>query len=304
MPIEKLLDEFRNRRPLRAGSLILTVYIDAIAPHGGTVWLGSLIKLLEPFGLNARLVRTSVYRLSQDNWLTAKHVGRRSYYSLTQSGRRRFDEGYRRIYALPQQEWDGQWCLIFTGVPQITTEQRETIRRELLWQGFGSLAPGVLAHPSRDIDGVMPALKELEVHDKVAIMLARGADELSMQPMTSLVQSCWDLSELSDNYKQLLDRFRPIWTEMQNEDELDPQRCFFARTLLIHEYRRILKRDPQLPDELLPAGWPGTAARLLCRNLYKLTQEPAEKHLMAMLETAEGPVPEAASYYYNRFGGL
>ena len=55
--LETLVDNFRNRRPIRAGSLIITVYGDAILPRGGTVWLGSLINLLEPLGLNQRLVR-------------------------------------------------------------------------------------------------------------------------------------------------------------------------------------------------------------------------------------------------------
>ncbi|MDN5872183.1 MAG: phenylacetic acid degradation operon negative regulatory protein PaaX, partial [Nitrococcus sp.] len=62
--VEQLSEEFRACRPVRAGSLIITVYGDAIAPRGGTVWLGSLIALLTPLGLNQRLVRTSVFRLS------------------------------------------------------------------------------------------------------------------------------------------------------------------------------------------------------------------------------------------------
>ena len=36
-------------------------FCDAILPRGGRVWLGSLIRLLEPLELNERLVRTSVF---------------------------------------------------------------------------------------------------------------------------------------------------------------------------------------------------------------------------------------------------
>ena len=60
---QTLVDEFRSRPTLRAGSLITTVFGDAIAPRGGTVWLGSLIRALDGFGINERLVRTSVFRL-------------------------------------------------------------------------------------------------------------------------------------------------------------------------------------------------------------------------------------------------
>ena len=101
----KLVGVFVRQRPIRAGSLIITVYGDAVAPRGGTVWLGSLIKVLGPFGLNQRLVRTSVHRLMRDDWLVSEQVGRRSDYSLTDTGRRRFEEATRRIYAPPLLKW-------------------------------------------------------------------------------------------------------------------------------------------------------------------------------------------------------
>ena len=34
----------------RAKSLIITVYGDAVLPHGGSLWLGSLIELMGLFG--------------------------------------------------------------------------------------------------------------------------------------------------------------------------------------------------------------------------------------------------------------
>ncbi|MDO6806812.1 hypothetical protein Q4595_30420, partial [Wenyingzhuangia sp. 1_MG-2023] len=77
---------------------VITIYGDAIEPHGGTVWLGSLIKLLEPIGINERLMRTTIFRLTQDGWLMSDKVGRRSYYSLTDPGRRKFKKAFRRVY--------------------------------------------------------------------------------------------------------------------------------------------------------------------------------------------------------------
>ena len=45
------------------------------------------------------------------------------------------------------------------------------------------------------------------------------------------------------------------------EDQHDPDRAAFAaRFQLVHEWRKFLFRDPGLPDELLPAAWPGREA--------------------------------------------
>ena len=67
--------------PPRAKSLIVTVWGDALAPHGGGVWLAGLIRLMAAFDMNDRLVRTSVFRLAADGWLaraTAAPVGLRA----------------------------------------------------------------------------------------------------------------------------------------------------------------------------------------------------------------------------------
>ena len=41
-PVAALLDHFHARKPVRAWSLIITLYGDSIVPRGGSLWLGSL----------------------------------------------------------------------------------------------------------------------------------------------------------------------------------------------------------------------------------------------------------------------
>ena len=77
-------------RPPRAKSLVVTVFGDSILPHGGTVWVGSLIRLLGPFGINERGVRTAVQRLTVEGWLSSRSVGRRAgSVHISTSGSRR-----------------------------------------------------------------------------------------------------------------------------------------------------------------------------------------------------------------------
>ena len=295
-----LVDEFRESRPLRTGSLIVTVFGDAIAPRGGSVWLGSLIAALAPFGINQRLVRTSVFRLVREGWLQAEQVGRRSYYSLSPGGRARFREASRRIYAEPRREWPGTWCLaLLSGVD---AAHRDGVRKELGWLGFAPFSSSVLAHP-------MPDTGELE--ERLAAVDG-GTDVLLMQASTlgdgdtvlrRLIGEAWSLATLDERYLDFVRRFRPVYQAARRRRSLLPEAAFHVRTLLIHEYRKILLRDPFLPDRLLPDDWNGLAAYQLCRNLYEQVSAATETYLDAALETADGPLPPAGPEFARRFGG-
>ncbi len=306
--LDEIARELVGRATLRAKSLIVTVFGDAIAPHGGTVWLGSLIALMAPFGVNERLVRTAVLRLSREGWLASRPIGRRSYYSFTEGGHRRFEDAHRRIYAAPRGPWGGGWYVVFTGLAALTAAERARLKRELAWQGFGALAPSVFVHPSADPEALRHLLQDTGATDRVVVMRAKSDALTAERAMPDLVHGAWDLEGLARRYRGFIDCFRPVWRALEpasrKKGALDPAACFLIRVLLIHEYRRVLLRDPRLPEELLPSDWAGAAARLLCRDIYRHAAEPAERHLMAALETADGPLPEAARYFYSRFGGL
>ena len=301
-PLANLIQRFQEQTPIRASSLIVTVYGDAIEPHGGAVWLGSLIQLLEPMGINQRLIRTSVFRLTKDGWLKADKVGRRSYYSLTGAGRRRFEKAFKRIYSSNVPAWDGTWCLAV--LSQLEPNKRKQVREELEWQGFGALAPTVLASPRCDRADVAATLQELEALDDTILFETTTQEVLASRALRLQVKESWKIDVLGSHYSEFIQLFRPLWQALREQEHLDPQDCFLARTLLIHEYRKLLLRDPQLPDELLPGDWEGRAARQLCRNIYRLICAPAERWLNQVLETAEGPLPEAGESFQRRFGGL
>ena len=288
----------------RAKSLIVTVFGDAVEPHGGAVWLGSLIALLEPFGLSERLVRTAVLRLAREHWLSATQIGRRSYYGFTASGRHRFEDAHRRIYAVEAGRWSGRWHVVHLGLDTLALPLRERLKVELLWQGFGTLAPNLLAHPSADPAALDRLLEDLGAAERVLVMEAESAPGTTASVRSALVRRAWDLERLARAYRDFLVRFRAVGEALEGRAVLDPPTALLVRVLLIHEFRRVLLRDPLLPKELLPGDWPGLAARRLARTLYRSTSEPAERHLMALLETAEGRLPSAAPYFYARFGGL
>lgn len=297
---QNLVDEFRSRPTLRAGSLITTVFGDAIAPRGGTVWLGSLIRVMANFGISERLVRTSVFRLVKDGWLKSDQIGRRSYYSLTEQGCERFEQATNRIYGTPSRQWDGEWCLLLLSA--LDTERKERVRKECGWLGFGPMSANVLAHPAPDLAELEPSLKRLGVADSVVVM--RGRTIKSEVAMRELTRSCWSLDDIDARYSAFTMRFRPLMKALSGNSKLREKSAFIVRTLLIQEYRKVLLRDPQLPDELLSANWHGDAAYQLCRNLYRIVHADADAYLDKRLESADGPLPPPGTAFMRRFGGL
>ena len=193
------------------------------------------------------------------------------------------------------------------GKPPVNVRKAEKlIRQDKVHMFIG----GLLASTGYALAPVSTKLKTVYIPSVAA------ADDLTQRQASKypfLIRTGWTSSQPSHPFgewacgqRAFLARFSPILPALAEHavEDLDPEQCFMVRTLLIHEYRRVILRDPLLPNELLPGEWPGSSARKLCRDLYRVTQQLTEQHLMATLQTPDGPLPQAASYFYARFGGL
>ncbi len=122
--------------------------------------------------------------------------------------------------------------------------------------------------------------------------------------MRELARSSWNLDDIDDRYANFVERFQPLIAAYGKSTSVKSKTAFLVRTLLIQEYRKVLLRDPQLPAELLPAGWHGASAYQLCRNLYRAVYPEADEYLSEVMETASGPLPPVDASFMKRFGGL
>lgn len=219
---------------LRTGSLIVTLYGDAILPRGGALAVSDLLRLMHRFALSDSVVRTALSRLAADGTLIAARHGRRSAYALTPRAEAQFRAAIPCIYGPLCPPWDGDFHLAF---PEPGAD-----RTPLDQAGFALLAPGVLIAPVTA--STMPTLR------------ANGSPAL----MRELAARAWSLEDIRARYTSFIDTFTPL----DGAAALSPVDAIAARTLLIHAWRRIALRDPHLPAPLLPPGWPGQTARMLC----------------------------------------
>jgi len=306
-----LLRNLRRRGALRPGSLIVTLFGDAIAPRGGVVALASLIRAGALFGVTERHVRTSVGRLAQDGWIEAQRQGRVSFYRLSETGRRRFAEATQRIYfsgdpfargapgAGADDGADSHWTLVAL-LPGMRGN-RDLIRREMALLGFGQVQPGLLASPTRNTEDTLAALRELGVVDDVFVTSAAAASGAAGERIARLA---WNLDDIDRRYEAFMRLFSPVNAAALDARELAPDAAFIVRTLLIHEYRKTHLRDPMLPAHMLPADWSGRQASDLCAQLYAILFHPAERYLSTFMRAAEGVLPDPRADTYQRFGGL
>ncbi|HUY84622.1 MAG TPA: PaaX family transcriptional regulator C-terminal domain-containing protein, partial [Steroidobacteraceae bacterium] len=248
------------------------------------------------FGLTERLVRTSVARLALEDWLANRRIGRRSEYCLTTHGRERFREATARIYSGPPTAWSGRWTLVL--MPELCAAQRELLRRQLRWKGFGEIAPGVLAHPTTAPAAVRAYLAMNGLADAPLLLETSSPSASDAGP---LVARGWDLRDLAARYARFIRRYQAVAADLDESSRLAPLGAFVVRTLMIHEYRRIHLRDPLLPRQLLPDRWPGTTAYETCRRLYARVFAPAEAFLDAHGSRLDGPLPRPDRSVLRRF---
>ena len=83
-PLARIIEQLK-REPSRTGSIVITVFGDAIVPRGGSVWLGTLLEFFEALDIDSGVVRTAMSRLAADGWLERNKVGRNSFYRLVQA---------------------------------------------------------------------------------------------------------------------------------------------------------------------------------------------------------------------------
>ena len=214
-PLDRFLSRLIKSDPPRAKSLCVSLLGDALAPHGGAIWLGDLIELLAPLGINERLLRTSVFRLVAQNWLQSERHGRRSLYLISELGQRHAAHASQRIYEGAPQDWNGEWTLV--ALPRIGNglAERAELRRELIWEGFGMIAPGLFAHPHTQASAAHDILEKLGIPDRALVLSARDLADAGGLPIASLASQCWNLDDVAEQYRAFSKNFGPLencWT--------------------------------------------------------------------------------------------
>jgi len=178
-----------------------------------------------------RMVRNAIYRVRHKGWLD-KNL------NLTKEGWQRLRNSLPVL--LPQRNWDGNWYLTIFDIPEKMRIKRNILRENLKILGFGQLQASVWISAFNYLKNVEEIVENYQLTPYV--ILAQ-TDKIGREDSQTLADKVWKLKKLNEEYRDLLEKW----------EKADEKEKFWLK----FNYLDILKRDPQLPKELLPEDWHG-----------------------------------------------
>jgi phenylacetic acid degradation operon negative regulatory protein len=256
-----------------ARSVLLTILGEFLRPLDGSVWQETLIGALEALEYKTHAARQALARSVTGGWLTTERHGRRSRVTLTDQTAEMLRAGAERIFGFGDPwEWDGTWLLVVLRVPEERRDVRHQLRTRLAWAGFGSLGGGLWITPHAEREG---ELARLAGNGSAAELTSFSASLGALGDPDRLLADAWDLDAVSAAYAAFADRFSRLRPRT-------PEQVFRAQTLLVHEWRKFPFLDPDLPESMLPPGWPRRRAVELFRDRHAAWNETAQGHFRSL----------------------
>ncbi|WP_027342033.1 PaaX family transcriptional regulator [Hamadaea tsunoensis] len=281
----------RRQQGASAQGLAVTLVADYTLPVRAWLPSAALVALLVESGVSSGAARTAISRLARRGVLESSRDGRHSSYRLTSDAADELSAGGAWIARFGEQArvWDGCWTLVAFSLPEEQRVQRRSLRAQLRWLGFAPLYDGLWVSPdswNTMVEGRLSAV----AFGSMTVFRA-GHVDLAAAGGRSPVDA-WDVVAIAGHYEDFERQWRPLLTRVRRR-QVTGAAAVRARTQIMDSYRRIPLLDPQLPTELLPAGWPRARARELFIAVYDGLAEPAEKHVRATVaqaasETAAG----------------
>lgn len=238
---DSLIALLTTDQPPRVWSLLVTIFGDlCLEPDewiSGTV----LNRITQTIGIKPEATRVALHRLKKDNWITSQKTGRRSFYALTDEGRCQSIEASPRIYgSAPAAQC---WLLILPPNPQ------------------------------------SPDAKITPINPHLALTTAPRPDDFA-QNLTGQTLPDWMRCSLCD--EKLAQTSRHLDTTLTDLENalpaplrLDPLQTAALRVLIVHSWRRVILKAPNLPDSVFPESWKGAECRDRTAKLLESLPKPS-----------------------------
>lgn len=234
----------------RVWSVIVSLFGDLAQDKGARISGGALTRIITPMGIKPEAIRVALHRLRKDGWIESARAGRASVHYLTEYGRSQSAAVTPRIYerraAAPV-----DWHLLIAedGSGQATLDEVLLLPNYVAVNRTTALGHGPVP---RSLNDLMAA--------QVSHVAVPGWLKTRLFP-EHLREACAAL-------QQDLSRITPP------PSGLTPSQTGTLRTLIVHRWRRVVLRHPDLPASFHPADWAGETCRGLVFQLLDQLPRP------------------------------
>lgn len=254
-------------------SIVFDLFGDYIRYSGGRVKLAELTELMAVFGFEPPTVRVVMSRLKKEGWFDTIRDGRETIYTLNERSYQLLDEGRERIFNRKETSWAGRWTMVIYQVPEADRATRERLRKRLSWLGFGQLTSSTWVAPH----DLFSEAERLAASESTATVDVLWCETGGLESDRELVTRCWELGPLSEDYQRFIATYKSL--DDPTISKKDGRQALRARMAIISAFRRFPFRDPSLPLELQPAGWPGWEAYELFARVHAQLGEQANAYV-------------------------
>lgn len=258
----------------RPQSLMLTFFGIHVLGRELAVASASVIDALGRADVTEEAVRSTLTRMVSRGLLERHRQGRKTYFALTPRAVSVLQDGHDRVWrrGAANRDWDGQWTLVGFSLPEAWRRERHDLRSRLTWGGFGPLQSGLWVAPGA-VD-VVSLVGDLGLDRQLRVF--RGS-VLKPTEISAVVESAFDTAAIAAEYHRFLDHWSA--PEAGGPDALGSQ-------LLLHtDWLELVRRDPHLPTEHLPADWPAIRAEELFHKLARKVAPAAHNEAARALDT-------------------
>ncbi|HET9170030.1 MAG TPA: PaaX family transcriptional regulator C-terminal domain-containing protein [Actinospica sp.] len=240
---------------VRPQTLMLTLLGRYLLGRDVAVSAASVIEVFARVGVGEHAARSTLTRMVNRQLLTRQRHGRAMYFGLTDRSERILRDGEARLWKLGavNRDWDGVWTLLGFSLPESWQRQRHELRSQLAWAGFGPLFNGLWVAPGRaGVEEIVGALG-LESHVK-----AFHSTTVPGTDVDQMIRETWDLDAIAAPYLAFTERWKNV--EVELDGGADP---LAVKLMMNSDWLRVIRGDPRLPLEHLPADWPAAEAEAL-----------------------------------------
>jgi phenylacetic acid degradation operon negative regulatory protein len=268
---------------LRPQSVLLTFFGDYALDDRVLVATGSVIDALGRVGIGEHAARATLSRMVHRDLLCREVRGRRAYFGPTEHGRRVMLDGRSRVQEcdIVTRQWDGAWTVVGFSMPESCQRERHDLRSRLQWAGFGMVQAGLWV-AARRVD-LAAVLEDSQLEEYVRAF--EGAPTGPTEP-ARLIAEAYDLPALAARYTDFTARWSPF--DSDGAGHVDP---VSRRVVLTTDWLQVVRDDPRLPLEFLPADWPAVQAEVLFRRINGRLRRPAERQMRERLDVIPIELP-------------